>query len=109
MVNDKRLNRERDTVSKMIALYCRDHHQSQRGMLCQDCLSLEDYAHLRIERCPFGVNKPTCAKCPVHCYQSDRREQIRQVMRYAGPRMLLHHPLLAILHLIDGLHKLPVR
>ena len=28
------------------------------------------------------------AKCPVHCYQRDRREQAREVMRYAGPRMV---------------------
>jgi hypothetical protein len=27
------------------------------------------------------------------------------VMRYAGPRMLLSHPFLALLHLIDGLRK----
>ena len=26
-------------------------------------------------------------------------------MRYAGPRMLLTHPILAILHLVDGLRK----
>jgi hypothetical protein len=30
------------------------------------------------------------------------REQIRQVMRYAGPRMLLHNPILTIRHLLDG-------
>jgi hypothetical protein len=28
------------------------------------------------------------------------REQVKVVMRYAGPRMLLHHPLLALRHLI---------
>jgi hypothetical protein len=27
------------------------------------------------------------------------------VMRYAGPRMLLSHPVLALLHLIDGLRR----
>jgi hypothetical protein len=35
------------------------------------------------------------------------REQIRQVMRYAGPRMLLHHPIHAVLHLLDGIRKPP--
>lgn len=57
----------------------------------------------------YGNNKPTCAKCPVHCYNARRREQIRQVMRYAGPRMLIYHPRLAILHLIDGLKKPPAQ
>jgi hypothetical protein len=29
------------------------------------------------------------------------KKKIVEVMRYAGPRMLLHHPILAIQHLID--------
>lgn len=33
------------------------------------------------------------------------REQIKAVMRYAGPRMLLHHPILALFHMLDGLRK----
>jgi hypothetical protein len=36
------------------------------------------------------------------------RDDIRAVMRYAGPRMLLHHPILAVQHLIDGWRKHPV-
>jgi hypothetical protein len=34
------------------------------------------------------------------------REKVKKVMRRSGPRMLLHHPLLAIHHVIDG-HKKP--
>ncbi len=33
------------------------------------------------------------------------RERVRAVMRYAGPRMLLCHPILALLHLRDGLTR----
>jgi hypothetical protein len=93
----------------MIALYCQAHHHPPEGELCLECQSLATYAHQRIERCPYGWEKPTCAKCPIHCYKPDRREQIRQVMRYAGPRMLWHHPRLAVLHLIDGLRQPPER
>jgi hypothetical protein len=102
MNKHKRLNRERETVSKMIALYCKSNHSPHSGQLCEDCLSLEAYAHQRIERCRYGAEKPTCAKCPVHCYNPDKREQIRQVMHFSGPRMIFHHPILAVLHLIDG-------
>lgn len=105
MIIKNRLIRAQETVSKMISIYCQSHHGTHRNALCSDCQSLEAYAHLRIERCPFGEDKPTCAKCPIHCYTPARRDQIRQVMRYAGPRMLLHHPLLATLHLIDSLRK----
>lgn len=36
--------------------------------------------------------------CPVHCYKRDMRERMRQVMRYAGPRMLWVHPVAALRH-----------
>jgi len=95
-----RLKRERHTIQVMIELYCHHHHQSP-GALCSECQELLSYAERRIERCPFQANKPTCAKCSVHCYKSDKRQQVRHVMRYAGPRMMLRHPILALWHLFD--------
>ena len=71
--------------------------------LCPQCQALLDYAHKRLDHCKFGEDKPSCTRCPVHCYKPDMREQIRQVMRYSGPRMLLHDPIMAIRHLWDFL------
>ena len=71
--------------------------------LCPQCQALLDYAHKRLEHCKFGEDKPSCTRCPVHCYKPAMREQIRQVMRYSGPRMLLHDPIMAIRHLWDFL------
>ena len=71
--------------------------------LCPQCQALLDYAHQRLEHCRFGEDKPSCTRCPVHCYKPAMREQIRQVMRYSGPRMLLHDPIMAIRHLWDFL------
>ena len=105
----KNLNHEHKSLQKMIGLYCRSHHNPPPCQLCLDCQSLAEYAHQRIDCCPYGLNKPTCAKCPIHCYRQDRREEIRIVMRYSGPRMLLHHPILAILHLLNGFRKTPER
>jgi hypothetical protein len=104
---DKRLEREKETLLKMVALYCHHHHTSAGDHLCADCQELADYAILRIEHCPFHANKPTCANCPVHCYRPEMRQHIRQVMRFSGPRMLMHHPWLTLLHLIDGLRQPP--
>lgn len=98
------LAREWKTVSAMLRIYCRDQHQ---GALCPECQSLMDYVRLRLDRCRFGDEKPTCAKCPVHCYQRDRRDQIKAVMRYAGPRMLWEHPCLTLGHLLDGWLRKP--
>lgn len=102
-----RLSRERETITRMMWMYCRDQHGS-RDRLCESCGHLLEYAMLRLDRCVYQAGKPTCAKCPIHCYQKDRREEMRAMMRYSGPRMLFSHPYLAILHLLDGLKKAPV-
>ena len=104
--HSRRLQRERKTMAAMIDCYCRDHHRPDAGV-CPECQALIEYATLRLERCRFGAQKPTCANCPVHCYQTQRREQVRVVMRYAGPRMLWKHPILAMGHLLDGYRKAP--
>ncbi len=103
---DKRLARELRTVAAMIECYCEGHHATQAA-LCPECQGLLDYAALRLERCRFGAEKPVCAKCPVHCYQPARREQVRTVMRYAGPRMLWRHPVLSLRHWLDSFRKAP--
>ena len=102
----KRLDREWRTIAAMVDCYCQANHAS-REALCPECQGLLDYASLRLQRCRFGVEKPTCVKCPVHCYQPARREQVRTVMRYAGPRMLYRHPILSIYHWIDGFRQTP--
>jgi predicted amidophosphoribosyltransferase len=98
--------REEKTVAAMVRLYCHDQHETKTGV-CAECEALLAYARARLERCPYQERKSTCAKCPIHCYKPAMREQMRAVMRYAGPRMLLRHPLLAVLHLIDGWKKVP--
>jgi len=35
------------------------------------------------------------------------RERVRDVMRWAGPRMLWRHPWLAITHVLDGRRPAP--
>ena len=81
----------------MIRLYCKRYEGNKE--LCVSCRELLVYAHERLSKCPFGNSKSTCRKCTIHCYKSSMREQMRQVMRYAGPRMLLYHPLHAIKHM----------
>jgi hypothetical protein len=101
----RRCDRELATLRVMIRMYCRDHHAGDP--LCDDCAALAGYAERRLTRCVFGVAKPTCANCTVHCYRADMRERVRTVMRYAGPRMLLRHPVLGIAHMIDGRRPAP--
>lgn len=111
---DKRFERrarELKTINAMLRMYCRAHaHPRAAGQgagLCASCSELQEYASRRLERCVFGDAKPTCTNCLVHCYSADMREQVRVVMRWAGPRMLFRHPILGILHIIDGKRPSP--
>ena len=97
----RKIAREQRTIRSMVEIYCRAHHGTT-DELCADSSELLDYALGRLERCPFGANKSTCADCPIHCYKPAMREKVQRVMRYAGPRMLSRHPILAVFHLIDG-------
>lgn len=101
-----RLDREQRTIEAMLRIYCRDHHGATGG-LCRECDDLLTYAGKRLRACPFQEAKPACNQCPVHCYAPALRERVREVMRYAGPRMLRRHPWLALTHLFDTLRSTP--
>ena len=96
-----RIAREKRTLRAMVRIYCRAHHGPSQET-CRECAELLDYALGRLDRCPFGGDKPPCVDCPIHCYKPAMRDRARAVMRYAGPRMIWRHPILAIMHLIDG-------
>lgn len=104
--SNTRLNREWKTMEAMMKIHCRFHHNATAS-LCVECQGLLNYANVRLDRCRFGEDKPTCAKCPVHCYQKTRREQIRVMMRHAGRRMLWEHPIMSLRHWLDGFRKAP--
>ncbi len=105
---EKKRQKEQYVVEEMIRLYCRKNHSReyrQTGQMCPVCQTLSDYAKLRSEKCPFMKEKTFCANCTVHCYKPQMREQIRQVMRFSGPRMLLYHPVLAVWHLVCSIKE----
>ena len=94
--------KEKKVVGQMIGLYCHAHHGTSRKTgLCSDCQALLDYAQSRSDCCPFMETKTFCVNCRVHCYKPQMREQIRQVMRWSGPRMIYHHPVMAVHHVIS--------
>ena len=97
----RRLRREMKTIKAMISIYCQAHHELAFED-CEDCRSMLHYARKRLTLCRFQDNKPTCGKCPIHCYSKEKQQQVRRIMRYAGPRMIFRHPVLAFFHLLDG-------
>lgn len=101
----KKQAKEQAIVDWMIGAYCRGRHGTPKGQPCPRCLALAAYARQRTQNCPRMESKTFCSACPSHCYSPARREEIRQVMRYAGPRMLLYRPLTALRHAVQTLKQ----
>ena len=93
-----KISKEKETVRRMIQLYCEKKHRGSHDNLCPDCQTLLEYSHQRLEQCQYQENKPTCRACPVHCYRPTMRAEIRRVMRFSGPRLALRAPLDWIRH-----------
>ena len=94
------MERQAETIQALVRIYCRGEHGAEPAP-CPQCQELLDYALARLERCPYMPHKPTCRRCPIHCYAPRMRERITAVMRYAGPRLLWRRPDLALGHLWD--------
>ena len=99
-----RIMREKRTVAAMVDIYCRAPHGSSgpvRQVRQAPGLRLLPARSLSVRR-----EKTPCARCQVQCYGATMRTHIKEVMRYAGPRMLFRHPILALLHQWDNFrHK----
>lgn len=102
-VNEKR-EQEIVVVAKMVEIYCHSNKHTKKG-LCQECSSLLEYAKGQVKKCPHMEEKTFCSTCKTHCYRPEMRDKIKQIMRYAGPKMLLHHPILTVKHGINTLKE----
>ena len=94
-----RIEREKQTVRKMIELYCR--HRLKQVNIPEEYQHLAEFACHRLDHCKYGENKTACKNCPTHCYAPKEREQIRRIMRWAGPRMIFYSPIEAIRHIFN--------
>ena len=100
-LTSRQLN-ELKILADFIALACRSRHGRERTVpaspelagiirkplsLCSDCAGLLNYAAGRLRVCPLEP-KPSCKKCPVHCYRPEYRQKIRTVMAWSGKRLI---------------------
>lgn len=96
----RRLRRDEKTLWAMARIYCASNceaEKDERG-LCPECAACIEYAIERTRRCPHE-HKGNCEDCDIHCYQPEKRAQIRAIMAFAGPRMLTKHPVMALRYL----------
>lgn len=94
-----RLQREATIVKTMIEYHCCEVHHEKNP--CRQCSDLIAYTTRKLANCKFGPVKPVCKDCHIHCYSPEKKQTIREVMRWAGPRMLYRYPLYALIHIYD--------
>jgi hypothetical protein len=113
--NAKLLRKDLRTLALFIRIYCHARHPAQTPVnmkgfdlkeitgkpldLCPDCTKLLHHAFIKRQHCPYDP-KPACKHCPSHCYAQNYRQQIREVMRFSGRKLLLSGRLDYIFHLI---------
>ena len=97
----KAWRKERELIPVMIRAYCHAKHGTKGKAVCEECRALTEYALFRLDKCPFKVNKKFCSFCKIHCYKPDMRKKIKDVMKFAGPRMLPTHPVFAFKHVFQ--------
>jgi hypothetical protein len=99
----KKINSEKNIVKMMILYYCKKKHFSKNDLCC-DCEKLIEYSWLKLDKCPYGENKPACSKCEIHCYSAPMRKKIKDIMRYSGPRTIYIYPAVSIKHFISKMN-----
>ena len=93
---ERKLCEEYEIVCEMIDLYHRKNDRFSDG----DISDLKAYVKSKLYSCPHGSNKPFCSYCKIHCYEPVRRDQIREIMRFSGPRFIFYRPGKSIKHLL---------
>lgn len=102
---DEKAKRDIEVLAEFVQIYCDGNHpgaakhgvtagggvgdalRDSRVSLCGECSRLLRYAASMRIICPYDP-KPSCKKCPTHCYRTDYRAKIREVMRYSGMRLI---------------------
>jgi hypothetical protein len=119
-MRDEQVVKDTRLLGDFSVIYCRgNHHGALRAPLesdgtalgvygrrapvvCEECAELLRYAERRRAFCPKEP-KPFCSYCDTHCYSADKREFVREVMRYSGPRSVTRgHAIDSMRHLIEG-------
>jgi hypothetical protein len=97
----KRQKSDIGLIGKFVEVYCAGKHgAAERASLtlpaglgarqiCPECATFLEYAITKRLKCPLEAEKPSCKHCRVHCYDKLRREKVREIMSYAGRRLMM--------------------
>ena len=97
----EKIKMKKEIISLMVKLYCQKKHTDK--ILCPQCKDLLNYCFERLESCPEKLDNFFCNNCQINCFAQKQQDEIRKVMRFAGPRMLFYHPPLVVKFLLSKL------
>ncbi len=116
-INSKKLRQDLRLLVKFVRVYCDCKHKDaprekvqmktpdvtsiagKEVLLCSGCRRLLMHAFAKRTHCPFDP-KPSCKKCPKHCYAPTYRQQMREVMKFSGRHLVLRGRIDYLLHLL---------
>ena len=97
--------REVSTLGNFVFIHCHENHTDEKSsfviedadlartlenlQLCRECSRLLQHGIAKLSQCPYEP-KPSCRKCPTHCYATGYREKVRKVMRFSGTYLIKH-------------------
>ncbi len=105
----RKVKKDIKILSLFTSVYCHDHHLnkekvplsesglSSRHVYCEECRQFLKYAIDRRLNCPLP-EKPSCKHCHIHCYRSGHREQVKEIMRYSGKKLVRRGRIDLLLH-----------
>ena len=111
------LDHDLKMLAAMVQIYCTHQHSRTEKtevllhthdvaaiagrpvVLCSECTRLLTHALVKRSVCPMNP-KPMCKHCPNHCYHPKYRQQIREVMKFSGKKMVLGGRLDYLFHLL---------
>lgn len=88
-------------LGKFVEVYCSGKHRAAEQApvalpagigersLCPECASFLEYAVTKRLKCPLEADKPICKHCRIHCYDRQHREKVREIMSYAGRKLVM--------------------
>ena len=97
-------------IGKFVEVYCSGKHSGAgrtpialpaglgERILCPECSSFLEYAVAKRLKCPLEAEKPTCKHCRIHCYDKVRLAKVREIMSYAGRKLMMRGRLDYIWH-----------
>lgn len=98
--------KEKETIRKMFGIYCQSKHDTAPGKkLCPKCTALLATIMLKMSRCPYGITKPICEKCQIHCFGKQQTKEFLEIMKGAQTKMFFRHPIMTLRHKLLGMRK----